>query len=389
MKKKIAFVIQRYGLEVNGGSELSCRLIAERLTNDYDVEIITSKAIDYVTWKNEYTENIEVINSVTVRRFSVTSPRDNIKFDKINTRMLTQSHSIHEEYDWMENMGPHVPDLLTHLEQHKDSYDKIIYYTYLYYPTYFGIHIAPEKSIFVPTAHDEPYIYLNMFNSEFNLPKYLLFLTQEEKHFVQKRFNNAHIQNDVIGIGVDCPDELYSKQNIMEKYNLPEDYIIYAGRIDESKGCKEMLNYYMQYIENVPNAPQLVLIGKAAMDIPNNPKIRPLGFVNEKEKYSFMKYAKALIMPSQYESFSMVVIESLSLEVPVVVNAKCDVLVGHCVRSNGGLYYNNVHEFAAAIEYIIRNPEVSSQMGVNGKLYVDSNYSWDVIITKFKDAIES
>jgi len=46
--KKIAIINQRYGLEVNGGSELYSREIAERLKAKYEVEVLTSCAVEYV-----------------------------------------------------------------------------------------------------------------------------------------------------------------------------------------------------------------------------------------------------------------------------------------------------------------------------------------------------
>ncbi|MEG2842568.1 MAG: hexosyltransferase, partial [Ruthenibacterium sp.] len=71
MRLKIAIINQRYGLEVNGGSELYSRQIAEKLTQNYDVDAITTCALDYTTWENYYPAGVETIHGVTVRRFPV------------------------------------------------------------------------------------------------------------------------------------------------------------------------------------------------------------------------------------------------------------------------------------------------------------------------------
>jgi len=79
---KIAFVIQRYGTEVLGGAEHLCRLVAERLSGQHDVEVLTTCARDYITWANEYPEGADRIRGVTVRRFASSQTRDLAGFNR-------------------------------------------------------------------------------------------------------------------------------------------------------------------------------------------------------------------------------------------------------------------------------------------------------------------
>ncbi|MEK3760711.1 glycosyltransferase family 4 protein [Paenibacillus sp. FSL P4-0338] len=389
MKKKIAFVVQRYGLEVNGGSELSCRLIAEKLSQYYEVEILTTKALDYVTWENHYPEDIEMVNGITVRRFKTNFPRESKVFNKINEQVFTNPQkNIYDELEWMKAQGPASFELIEYIQNNQNQYHKIIFFTYLYFTTFFGLPQAAEKAILVPTAHDEPYIYFSMFKPLFHLPRSIIFLTEEEKKFVHKTFNNQYINNVVAGVGVDVPDKEVDVGVFKEKFKIDYDYILYVGRIDESKGCKELFDFYLKYKKTNTQTPKLLLIGKSVIDIPNDPDIIPLGFVTDEEKFAAMKNAKILMMPSRFESLSMVVLESLYYETPVIVNGHCDVLVGHCDRGNAGLYYTDYQEFEYCLNTMLRDDHLMSLMGRRGKEYVHNHFDWDVIINKFIECIE-
>ena len=67
--KKVAFVVQRYGTEVNGGAETLARQLAMQLSKNYDVDILTTKALDYITWEDYYEKDCEVIDGVNVKSF--------------------------------------------------------------------------------------------------------------------------------------------------------------------------------------------------------------------------------------------------------------------------------------------------------------------------------
>src|SRR5213078_1998980 len=94
---RIAFIVQRYGTEILGGAEYACRLMAERLAGRHEVEVLTTCARDYVTWKNEYPEGSDRIRGVTVRRFVNAQTRDIAAFNKYSEWIYNHPHSRNDE----------------------------------------------------------------------------------------------------------------------------------------------------------------------------------------------------------------------------------------------------------------------------------------------------
>jgi glycosyltransferase involved in cell wall biosynthesis len=388
-KTRIAIVVQRYGREVNGGAELYAKLVTERLSALYDVEVLTTCAIDYVSWRNEYEQGQDTVDGVKVRRFRVDRQRDNDVFTRLSGEVYAKrKDTIEDGIQWMEAQGPFSPELIQYIRENKDEYDLFLFMTYLYYTSYFGLQEVPEKSILIPTAHDERPIYLNIFNSSFRLPRALVYLTEEEKAFVNKKFKNSSKPSEVVGIGIDMPDKVYPDR-FREKFGIDSPFLLYAGRIDESKGCDHMFSFFLRMKKEYPNDFKLVLMGKPVMEVPRHKDILPLGFVSDEDKINGMAAAKLLILPSFFESLSMSVLESMSLGVPVLVNGKCEVLKGHCIRSNGGLYYKNYHEFAECIGYLSAHEGIYGRMKENCVKYVNENYTWDKAMAKYKRLIDS
>lgn len=385
--KKLAIVNQRYGLEVNGGSEYYTRLVAEQLKDTYDVEILTTCALDYVTWENHYEEGLTHVNGVKVRRFSVKEQRDSKKFNQINERILKKNDGSLEQ-EWVKAQGPYCPELIQYIEEKQNEYDAFIFVTYLYYLTAVGLPKVAQKSILIPTAHDEPYIYFQLYQEIFEKPRGIIFLTDEEKAFVQKKFHNDTIPSVVAAVGVDVPEEIDGNR-FRKKYGIDEDYLIYVGRIDEGKDCHWMFRYFMEYKKRNPKDKiKLVLMGKAAMEVPKHPDIHSLGFVSEEDKYDGIAASKLLILPSEFESLSISVLEAMSLGIPVLVNGKSEVLKGHCVKSNAGLYYQNYFEFELALQYMLERQDQYQCMKNNALIYVKENYKWERIIEKISRLIE-
>jgi len=383
MKKKIAIVVQRYGTEVNGGSELYARLLAEHLIDDYDVEVLTTCALDYITWGNYFPEGMSYVNNVKVRRFHVDKQRDMQQFIKVNEKKMG---GLITDQVWIDEQGPYCPSCIEYIEKNRDNYDVFIFVTYLYYLTVMGMGEVSNKAILVPTAHDEPYIYLEKFKKVFTSPRAIVFLTEEEKSFVHNLFMNESILSDVIGAGIDVP-ELDLSLEINSNLEMG-NYLVYAGRIDISKNCPELFNYFIEYKKRNPSNLKLCLMGSEKISIPKHPDIISLGFVSDEDKFRYLAGAKMLVLPSQFESLSFAVLEAMALGVPVVVNEKAEVLKGHCKKSSAGLYYSNYFEFEGCLIFLLSHSDIYKQMSINAKEYVRANYRWDVVIDKYKKIIE-
>ncbi len=387
MKDKIAFVVQRYGQEVNGGSEAYCREVAEHMTGRYDVDVYTTCALDYDTWKNHFEPGKEELNGVTVYRYPTERPRNPKDFNPLCGEIFGKpEHSDETEEKWIDEQGPYAPKVLEALEERHGEYRAIFYMTYLYWLTARGLPAGYDHSILIPTLHDEPPVYVRYYDRVFGAAKGFAWLTPEEQAFGQKRFPTVKEKPQVlIGAGVQEPAG--------ELPELPEQlrgvsYLVYAGRVDEGKGCPEMFRYYGEYRRRHPDAPKLVLIGKAVMEIPKDPGIIQLGFVSEEMKYAVMREARALVLFSRFESLSIVLLESMMMGRPVLVTGHSEVLKGHCIRSNAGLYFMNYYEFDRALTWLLEHEEDYEGMRENGKRYVRENYRWDGITQRICSLIE-
>ena len=388
MKKKLCFVVQRYGVEINGGAEAYTRIYAEKLAEIYDVTAVSTCALDYQEWKNYYPEGTCEINGVTVKRFKVDYERDNTTFGDITGKIYNNPHHTKQEaYDWVKAQGPVSEGAIEFIKENKDNYDLFLFFTYLYYPTVFGIDAVKEKAILCPFCHDEPPVYLKCFDDLFNAPKAIIYNTEEEEEFVHRRFDNAEIPSILTGIGLDIPP-LDTLPDGKKQFKLTKPFILYMGRIDPAKGCSELFEYFLDYKKKYKNDIQLVLMGNELIPVPKHKDIISLGFVSEEEKYAVLRECDALVLPSHFESLSIVVLEAFAFKKPVLVSGHCAVLKGHCTKSNGGLYFYGNEDFAMCLDLLYNNKDLRDAMGVNGSKYVDERYQWDIIMDKMTKFID-
>lgn len=400
MKPRIAFVIQRYGEKVLGGAEQYCKMIAESLSANFDIDVITTTAQDSITWKNFYPTGKERINDVTVIRFPVDKRRNIKSFNRLTRRLMFSgsSQSIEDGEKWLHAQGPISEKLFSYLEKHSEDYEYFFFFTALYPIAYYGIQKVRHKAILIPLAHDEPVMDFPVFRKLFHLPIYMIFSTPEERDFIYSSFRNYHIRSSVIGSGVQ-PGLTSSGQNksasysFINSFSFPFDigdkFVLYAGRIDPGKGIYELIDYFDRYIKNSGKKIKLIVLGSGhSLDTGGNPSIIQAGFVEDTVKNFLFEHAEAVINPSYFESFSLVLLEAWHYKTPVLVNGRCEVLKGHVMRSGGGLCYNNYEEFKTNLSLILENKKMADRFAVNGRKYYLANYSWNIIRKKYLSVID-
>ncbi len=408
---KIAFIVQRYGAEILGGSEYHCRLIAERLAAKHEVEVLTTCARDYLTWENEYPEGSDRIRGVTVRRFKNAKTRDINAFNQYSDWIFNHPHTRDDEMSWLEQQGPWCPALLDYLNKHHRQYDALIFFTYLYAPTVLGLAIDPARSILVPTAHDEPAIHLGIYREMFAKPSAVAFNTKVEKNFLKTTFEFRAAAEETVGCGVDLlPDQVQPDEpepededeihkrlpahlrargaQFRRRHRLQGQFLLYGGRIDAGKGCEELIEYFTSYKELGGEA-ALTLMGVKLMQLPEVPWVRFAGLLSERERLQALEAATIVVVPSPLESLSLLALEAMAVGTPILCNARSEVLVEHCVNSNAGLFYANREEFLECTKLLLADERMRDRMGRNGKEYIKRNYRWDVILSKYDRLIGS
>jgi glycosyltransferase involved in cell wall biosynthesis len=415
---KLALIVQRYGPEVLGGSEHLCRLLAERLAALHDVEVLTTCARDYVTWKNEYAEGSDRVRGVNVRRFAVAVTRDIEAFNRQSDWILNHTHTRADEMDWLKQQGPWCPGLIDHLKRSERQYDILIFFTYLYAPTVLGLEVNPSKSMLISTAHDEPAIGLDIYRDVFKRPAALCYLTDSERQFVQGRFADRPLLEEVVGVGVDIPQQQpyprpsagtneadeagsatapdeeappdFTPSHLLargavfrRRHRLYGPLLLYGGRIDPGKGCEELIEYFSGFVKEGGDA-TLALMGVKLMGLPEEPAVRFAGLLSDRERIQALEAATVVACPSPYESLSLLALESMAVGTPILANARSAVLVEHCVKGNGGLYYADRDEFVECLRLLLGDGRLRAALGQNGRDYVRRNYRWDVVLGKYE-----
>ena len=353
--------------------------------------MVTSRATSYVDWADVYPEGDEQDGGVTVHRFSVRAPRDHRFFGPLHERVVwgRPQPAYHVQRIWNRMQGPDLPELPGWLRDHAARFDTVIFFTYLYPHTAAGLDAVAGvvPTVLHPLAHDEPPFALAVFDPIFRLADAFAFLTEEEETLVERRFGLAR-PSTITGVGIDLdaidrsPGDPAAFRRDFGIGDRP--YLLCVGRVDASKGALELVDAYRAYCDRHADAPLLVLLGELVSDVAPAPGVVVTGAVDEATKNAALAGCLALVQPSYFESFSIVLCEAWAHRRPAIVQGRCEVLRGQAHRSGGAIPYVGYGELEAAIELLAGDPALGDELGAAGRAYVERRYDWNDLLERYE-----
>ena len=409
--KKIAFIVVRYGKEVNGGAELHCKMLAERLVDKYQVEILTTNIKRYSNQEDIFKEGEEIINGVIVRRFK-TDPykRKGYRPKVWAARYLRSIRFILYKMHLLRFIANYIPiwkcgqkgsiylyrkncfyssELFTFIRKHKEDYDVFIPITIDYPEAYYTVARVKEKALLIPTMHYQKTSFYPIMTEIFTRAGYIAFNTQAEQQLAENIFGKHMSPHGIVSVGFNIfPSADWEKT--AAKYQLPKEYLLYVGRIENSKlNC--IFNYFLTYKQKYKESNlKLVLVGGIFLDKIEHPDIIYTGFVEEDEKTAIINHAKIIVNPSKYESLSLILLEALSQKKVMLANYKCNVMREHFINSNQAIaIYKGKKDFIKQLYRLDTSDTLRKEMGEKGALYIQKNYNWDIIMQRLITQIEN
>jgi len=382
---KVAFVTPRYGPEVMGGAEAAARQLATHLVGEcgWPVEVFTTCALDHITWDDVLAPGDSTDGGVTVHRFRSASGRQRAFYDlDARLRPAPAEATPEQARRWLELNGPVTPELVDAVARSDAAV--VCFYPYLYWPTVVGMERSPAPRVLHPAAHDEPALYLPVFEPTFAGADAICYHTAAERRLLERVHRVAQVPQIVLGLGVADAAGAGRPGGVVSGLG-DRPYVVCVGRVDDHKGSSMLAAFFRTYKERHPGPLALVFVGPVAATLEVHPDIVVTGVLSEADKTDVVGDALVSISPSALESFSLVVLEAWAQSVPVVVNATCDPTREHCERSGGGLWFGSYAEFEVVLERLLADAGLRALLARRGRAYVERFYQWPELIARYAD----
>lgn len=390
---RLALVLPRYVAHTSisaGAEQLGAQLAHRLAARGHAVEVITTCALDLRDPHNELPPGVSADGTVSVRRFEL----DLQHWDRIRSEALTQRwnqerlHTLADEDAWLDSL-PHAPRLYAYLDRHHRAYDAVLFLPYLASTTLYGALLCADRAVLMPALHDEPFARMSVVRLVLEAARSVLFMTVEEQALALRTLGYRLPRTHVVGVGVDDAETMASGDRFRQQFDLWGPLVLYSGRLEPAKNVHTLLAYIDRFRREYPHHAQVtfVLRGSAAMYIA--PRTNVFVLPPQSSEYYRDAYAAAQVLcqPSQYEAFSIVLMEGWLGGAAALVNAHCAVTRAHVAACSGGLWFGDGVEFGAALDWLLTHPRECAAMGAAGRQYVLDRYTWAAVLPRVEAAL--
>ena len=401
---KVAFVVQRYGKTIIGGSEKLVSNYAKKLSEhlDWSIDIYTTTADNYLTWHHTFPVGKEKeTNKITIFRYRPSRQKNTTIFRAYKFIMTPVANWLRKwkisrkiaqfiEVIWINLQGPVCPKLLIDLKENEHQYQKIFFFTYLYWPTIWGLSAFPNKAVVVPTAHDESPFYFSIVGNSLRCASHILAISHSELLLLKERLPTCHDRIHLVGVGL----ESWCLEPLNPFKSINQNYLLYLGRISKGKNVHQLISWYLNFMASSSSILPLVIAGKKDehFSIVENENIRFMGQVSEKERQRLIQGASCVINPSLFESLSLIVIEALAAGTPVLVNHHCPILQFYSSQSPIVFSYQTKEEFKTQLSKILaleKRGDWLEQSRIQSKEWAINEFKWSRVYHVMQSTISS
>ena len=280
---KLAVVVQRYGQAINGGAELHARYIAEHLARHAEVEVLTTCA----TRLRHLAQRAPAGRRAGQRRPGAPVPGASTSaircvFGRRSAPRLRAAPLARRRARLARRGGPDQPGAGRLHRASTPPTTTTACSSATATTTRTTARAPPRReAILVPTAERDAAIGLSIFQPMFRGVRALMYNSPEERAMIQavvrqrrrpRRRRRHRIGRAGQPAGRPFPAEVQH----------PRPFAVYVGRIDENKGCERAVRVLpAATCSDSRGKLSLVLIGNSLLPIPDHPRIRHLGFLDD------------------------------------------------------------------------------------------------------------